>query len=33
MQHIHFILNIKKTAKEAIDLAFVDDIERNLGTE
>ncbi|MBL4670471.1 MAG: STAS domain-containing protein [Flavobacteriales bacterium] len=27
------ILNIKKTAKEAIDLAFVDDIERNLGTE
>ena len=27
------ILNIKATAKEAIDSAFVDQIERNLGTE
>ena len=27
------ILNTKKTAKGAIDLAFVDDIERNLGAE
>jgi len=27
------ILNIKSTAQEAIDTAFVDDIERNLGAE